>query len=200
MTGEPDMQAMSRRAPIFIITGAPGAGKSSVAVALVQRFPFGLHVAVDDLREWVVSGIAQPVPVWTAETSRQFRLARQAAAQIARLYASAGFAVAIDDVIAPAETQELFETALPGYVVHKVLLRPALEVALRRNTQRANKSFDTSILDDVIRGLHTSIDEHAYAQAGWLVIDNGALGVVETVDTILGCVATGSLPGPKQSP
>ena len=192
MTGGADTQSISRRAPIFIITGAPGAGKSSVAVALMRRFPFGLHIAVDDLREWVVSGIAQPVPVWTAETGRQFRLARGAAAKVARIYAGVGFAVAIDDVISPAEARELFEAALPGYAVHKVLLRPALEVALSRNAERANKPFDTGILDGVIRRLHTSTDEHAYARAGWSVIDSGALGVAETVDSILGRVATGS--------
>ena len=38
----------------------------------MRRFPFGLHIPVDDLREWVVSGISQPVPEFTAETGRQF--------------------------------------------------------------------------------------------------------------------------------
>ena len=183
---------MSQSAPIFIITGTPGAGKSSVAAALMRRFPFGLHIPIDDLREWVVSGIAPPVPVWTEETSPQFRLARLAAAQMACLCADAGFAVAIDDVISPAEVQALFEAALPGYSVYKVLLRPVLETALRRNAERANKTFDTVVLDEVIRRLHTSMEESAYTQAGWLVIDNGALDVAETVDIILGRVAAGS--------
>lgn len=185
MTREPDLQSTSQNAPVFIITGTPGAGKSSVAVALMQRFSLGLHIAVDDLREWVVSGIAQPVSVWTVETSRQFRLARQAAFQVARLYAEADFAVAIDDVIAPAETQELIETTLSDHMVHKVLLRPALDVALRRNAERANKPFDTSTLDDVIRRLYASTDEQAYSRVGWLVIDSSAQDVAETVDTIL---------------
>ena len=69
--------------PLFLITGAPGVGKSVTAAALMRRFPFGLHIPVDDLREWVVSGIAQPVPEFTEETARQFRLARSAAAQVA---------------------------------------------------------------------------------------------------------------------
>ena len=85
--------------PLFLITGTPGAGKSVTAAALMRRFPFGLHIPVDELREWVVSGISQPVPEFTEETARQFRLARSAAAQVAALYTDAGFAVAIDDVI-----------------------------------------------------------------------------------------------------
>ena len=45
---------------IVLITGTPGAGKSVTAAALMRRFPFGLHIPVDDLREWVVSGISAP--------------------------------------------------------------------------------------------------------------------------------------------
>ena len=54
--------------PLFLITGTPGVGKSVTAAALMRRFPFGLHIPVDELREWVVSGISQPVPEFTEET------------------------------------------------------------------------------------------------------------------------------------
>ena len=66
---------------LFMITGTPGAGKSTVATALMQRFPFGIHVPVDDIRDWVVSGIAYPGRDRSEETTRQMHLARQGAAR-----------------------------------------------------------------------------------------------------------------------
>jgi hypothetical protein len=92
--------------PIFVITGTPAVGKSTAAIALLRRFPFGLHIPIDDLREWVVAGVVEPVPQWTPEAARQFLLARQSAADVARRYAQAGFAVAIDDVLLPDEADE----------------------------------------------------------------------------------------------
>lgn len=176
---------MERAVPIFLLTGTPGSGKSSVAKALLRRYSFGIHILVDDLREWVVSGIAHPVPVWTDETGRQFRLARQAAVATAARYAAAGFAVAIDDVIFLAEAHLLVRDALPDYTVHCVLLQPTLEVALERNAQRSNKAFDTAMLEATICDLHPRFDPAHYAAEGWIVIDSSTLSLDATVDAIL---------------
>lgn len=155
-----------------------------MAVALLKRFAFGLHLPVDDLRGMVVSGIAHPVPQWTEETSRQFDLARRAAVQTARLYAATGFAVAIDDVISVPEVNQL-ENQLSGFAVRKVLLRPPLEVALQRNARRTNKDFDTRVLEGTIRGVYEWMKPDEYADAGWRVMDSGWWGVEETVAAIL---------------
>jgi chloramphenicol 3-O-phosphotransferase len=133
----------------------------------------------------VVSGIAQPVPEWTEETGRQFRLARETAAAMARIYAAAGFAVAIDDVIFPEQVQAIFAGALRDFPLHRVLLRPRVEVALERNARRSNKAFDTAVLVETIGAVQGRLDAQDFARAGWLIVDNSLLTVDETVDEIL---------------
>jgi predicted kinase len=172
-------------APIILLSGTPGAGKSTVARALMERFPRGVHIPVDDLREWVVSGIAHPVPAWTEETTRQFRLARQAAAQTARLYSRAGFAVALDDVVFAADARAMYEPHLRGLRIHKVLLLPSLEAALRRNESRTSKAFDTQLLAGPIRRIHEALAGQGEALAGWLVLDTTSMSIAATVAEIL---------------
>lgn len=172
---------MDTAPPVFLVTGVPGSGKTALCRALLRRFAFGLHLPVDDLRELVVSGTAHPVPEWTEETGRQFELARAAAGRMAQLYREAGFAVAIDDVLGPAEASPFDLPTEP----RKVLLRPSLEAALERNRSRSNKAFDAAVLDPVIRHLYASQDVQAYLEQGWQVLDTTHMTVEEAVGAVL---------------
>jgi chloramphenicol 3-O-phosphotransferase len=172
------------RAPIFLLTGTPGSGKSSVARELLQRFEFGLHLPVDDLREFVVSGISHPVPDWTEETGRQFRLARESAAVTAKLYANNGFAIVIDDVISSDDISSIFEAAFAEFDFHKILLQPQLEVALERNRTRTNKNFDPSFLEEPIRQIYAWMSAQELPK-DWLRLDSSELNLEQTVDAIL---------------
>jgi hypothetical protein len=147
----------------------------------MEQHPFGLHLPVDDLREWVVSGIAHPVPEFTPETQRQFDLARHSAGRTAEIYHQAGFAVAIDDVLGPADAAAFALSEAPV----KLLLRADLDVILERNRLRQNKHFDPHALEPVIRMLHASQNVEEYQQHGWKVVDTTRLTLDEAVQAVL---------------
>ena len=136
---------------------------------MLQRFEFGLHLAIDDLNDLVVSGRAYPSLEHPPEAARQFALAHTAAAHHARLYTEAGFEVAIDDVLWPTSIHALLAD-LKGSTVRVVLLAPGLETALARNAARTNKTYDTATLVPLMEGVYPSIRPEEYRAHGWIVL------------------------------
>ena len=170
--------------PIYIVTGPPAVGKSSFCVALMRRYPFGLHIPVDDLREMVVSGIAHPVG-WTDETTRQFDLAAHAAADLAVRYQDAGFAVALDHCHSPPQLAALAEARFTGRPVVRIALVSSLETNLQRNATRTNKDFDAAILIPTIERLNPMYRTYDLTSEGWVVLPNDGPSVEEAVDRLL---------------
>jgi predicted kinase len=168
---------------ITLISGAPGAGKTTVSEALCRAFPLAIHIPVDDIREWVRSGFSNPVE-WTIETTRQFVLARRGAARIASDYADAGFVVMIDDVIRESDLAQ-YTDYLGDAELRKVLLNPSLETVLARNAAPQRKDFDPSVLEAACRGLHPLLRTENTPEGGWIVVDSTALDVAHTVEAIL---------------
>ena len=166
--------------PIFLVSGPPAAGKTTLCGALLAHFERGLHLPVDDLRGWVVSGMADSVP-WTDETEGQFRIAEGAAFDVAKRYQRAGFAVAIDHCRYPARLDAAALDADCEPI--RVLLMPDLKVNLRRSHTRMNKPFDPHMLDETI--VFTNDFYRRNVGQAWLVLDNGAMSVEETVRRVL---------------
>lgn len=174
------------RPAIWFISGAPGAGKTTVSEVLCRSFPLAVHIPVDDIRDWVRSGFSSPVE-WTAETSRQFLLARRGAARIAADYVNAGFVVVLDDVIRESELRQ-YTDHLGDATLRKVLLNPTLDIVLARNAAPRGKNFDASVLEAACRGLHPLLLAENTVEQGWIVVDSTTLGIDQTVDAILRAV------------
>jgi predicted ATPase len=174
---------------IFFITGVPGSGKTTVSRALLGRFAKGVHISVDALRESVVSGFVLPDFSWPPAVDEQFRLAREAAADMARRYAAVGFTVAVDDCLGPQREPAIDTSHYGGLVedaaVIRVLLRPSLAVALDRNNSRGNALGD--FLAEAIPLLLEVQDRGL--RHGWTVIDTSELTVDETIERVLALTA-----------
>lgn len=182
-----DHKILMTKLPIFILTGAPASGKTSVSKALLNRFSHGVHIPVDNLRGMVVSGLSNPIGSWDEETDRQFRLARDSAALIAKTYAQGSFAVAIDDVIFPDQIAHHYDTSLASFDVLKILLRPSVATAVNRNQDR-NIGGMNDQLAQIIKPIYehfATFDLDALENHGWCILDTSDLSIEETVSEVL---------------
>ena len=170
---------MNSKSPIIWISGPPAAGKTTLAAALAREFDLTVHIPVDDLRLWVVQGLADSVP-WSDETERQFQIAEEAVCRVATTYQDAGFAVLIDHCRNLARLESVIAKHLPERPVVKVCLLPDLLVNQQRNLERTNKTFEPSVLTETIQFVNDSM-ANSETPEGWLVVDNSDLSVDQTV-------------------
>ena len=172
---------------VIIVTGPAGAGKSSVAQAICERFDRMLHIEVDTLRHWVVAGYRHP---WAgdAQAAEQRLLATRNASAIARESVAMRYAAIIDDVVT-SEVAEQYREALAGLSVpvHFVTLLPSLEVTAARDGGRS------ASLPERVRALHEDFTREATeSRLPGFVLDSSAdENAYLTADRALDAVARG---------
>lgn len=123
----------------YLITGIPGAGKSTVARALAGALPWAAHIEADVLQAMLVSGGEWPTPEMRAVARRQLFLRARNAAVLANSFAAAGFVPVIDHIVISREQFEHVRSLVYVRPLHLVVLAPSVEVMLARNRERPAK-------------------------------------------------------------
>ncbi|WP_093787838.1 AAA family ATPase [Actinacidiphila guanduensis] len=176
-----------------LLIGAAGAGKTTIARHWADhRATPTAHISLDDVREWVRSGFADPQAGWNENSEAQYRLARRTCGFAARNFLANGVSCIIDDAVFPDRPA----VGLGGWKRHvgpgllPVVLLPGLDIVLTRNAAR---SGNRRLSDEEVARIHGRM-------AGWYgsglpIIDNSHLDV-EAAAAALDRVVTRSLQGP----
>ena len=132
---------------MIIISGPPASGKSTVARMMADGSPHErvVNLHTDDFYDFISKGYIEP---WKPESDRQNTVASRAMAACAESFASGGYEVIVDGVVGPWHLGPWLEVAKRGAVVYYMVLRPSLEMTIRRNANR-EKTLDAGMIEQM---------------------------------------------------
>ncbi|MGW2314700.1 AAA family ATPase [Actinomadura luteofluorescens] len=120
---------------VLVLTGPPGAGKSTVAARLARRHEKAVHLHTDDFWHCIVAGA---IPPYEPASRSQNETVMDVIAGAAFTYASGGFVTVVDGIVGPWMLGHFRRQASlhPSVPFHYAALRPLRDVTLARAQAR----------------------------------------------------------------
>ncbi|MGI5337516.1 AAA family ATPase [Streptomyces sp. CA-181903] len=163
----------------LILSGLPGAGKSSVGREVAGRLERSALVSGDAVADMIVRGRVSVVRLPEPEARRQLLLRARNICSLAGNFADAGFTAVVDHVVPDREVLDLMVGLLRPRPVRFVVLAPPVAVCRARNAARPERErvdYDVAPLDRSMR--------QRLAGVGWW-LDSAGMTVEETAGLIL---------------
>lgn len=141
---------MDESAPLIILSGPPGSGKSTTAEALAARAPRSVVVAGDWFLQNIRRGKIEP---WLPESHEQNTRVMEITVRTARDYARSGYMTILEGIVGPWFLPTV-RAQLDGVDAHYVVLNATLDICLARVGARGSGPAD-----EVVAKMHRQFDE-----------------------------------------
>lgn len=166
------------RPQIVILTGPPGAGKSTINKILAKKFEKSAIISSDEIRDMIKNGRENPGS--GKEWKKQINLSKKMTIHLIKNFYKSGFTILSDEIISNKKIFKEFYSSLKNFKPKFFLLLPSKEVVAKRDLERGENALKERTMYLYDKFLKISKKEKKF-----IVIDSSNQTPGETANKIL---------------